>query len=106
MVAPKCNFVAAPMGKNLGWALRASIPRPSPCKGGALPTELSARADEPPARWFMLQRHQRPRSSATSGGGPCALVSGHVPVDEQLAAGTVPRSPRPPPSSEFAGWLT
>jgi len=29
-----------------------------------------------------------------------------VPVDEQLAAGTVPRSPRPPPSSEFAGWLT
>ncbi len=26
------------------WALRASVPRPSPCKGDALPTELSAQA--------------------------------------------------------------
>jgi hypothetical protein len=34
--AVTCTFV---------WALRVLIPRPPPCKGGALPTELNARAE-------------------------------------------------------------
>src|SRR6476646_1719275 len=32
------------MGPRLSWALRVLIPRPPPCKGCALPTELNARA--------------------------------------------------------------
>ena len=37
---------ASPGARHVRWALRGSNPRPSPCKGDALPAELSARASD------------------------------------------------------------
>ena len=45
------------------WALRESNPRPSPCKGDALPAELSARAAHASSVWPHA-RHTTPPSCA------------------------------------------
>ena len=64
------------------WALRASIPRPSPCKGGALPTELSARTIHASGRGLAADQRQNnvDGPSREAGRGMPAGDSGSAPL--------------------------
>ncbi len=70
---PRSNdgTLAACSNSNSGnwWVLRGSNPRPTPCKGAALPTELSTRGSAPDAltlRASMGRARLNPRVSSHS----------------------------------------
>src|SRR3954465_2027009 len=67
-----------------GWALRGSNPRPSPCKGDALPAELSARLRGVTARStdHVSELDPQPRAATR-----CAPVQAFVPARFRLAGG-------------------
>lgn len=62
-----------------GWALRGSNPRHPPCKGGALPTELSARGAVTVAAWAPkpsgFTRIRRPAAPSGPWTIPCGVFS-------------------------------
>jgi hypothetical protein len=74
----------------LRWALRDSNPRPSPCKGDALPAELSARSRGMPARpaHDLPQREGQARPAASFAPiqalGPVGAVVLAIRTDQHL----------------------
>ena len=94
------------------WALRVSNPRPSPCKGDALPTELSARAlcvTACPAH-HLTQGHRQACSSTCGAAiepfGPVlALLHAHR-ADQHLPPARDRPHPRSIPLAGIVGWAT
>ena len=85
------------------WAVRDSNPRPSPCKGDALPTELTARPATVTAwrrcgaRGSVSDRRQGSTSRAASAGAKPTLSTGSgpnrtVPVEPAARTARVPAS--------------
>jgi hypothetical protein len=64
------------------WALRDSNPRPSPCKGDALPAELSARST-------TIGMPARAAHHISQGDGQTGRPASHAPIEALLPIGTI-----------------
>src|SRR6185503_12882834 len=68
------STVRRPPARFPWWALRVSNPRPSPCKGDALPAELSARLRGVTARSTDHVAELDRQARATAGGAPVQAI--------------------------------